>query len=164
MTFSVGTPPQKLSALADTGSDLIWVKCGACKRCAPQGALLPTTLTASAPPFSTLRCSSNLCNDLPAHQYSAAAGAECSYKYSYGLASIVLGCTNMSEGGYGSGSGLVGLGRGLLSLVSQLEVSAISYCLDHHAVIPQRQVLSFSAPAPAVPSRRRSFRHPPTTA
>lgn len=85
MTFSVGTPPKKLSALANTGSDLIWAKCGACKWCTPQGALLPTTQTASAPPFSTLRCSDNLCSDLSAHQYSA-AGAECDYKYSYCLA------------------------------------------------------------------------------
>lgn len=35
----------------------------------------------------------------------------------------------MSEGGYGTGSGLVGLGRGQLSLVSQLNVAAFSYCL-----------------------------------
>jgi hypothetical protein len=41
---------------------------------------------------------------------------------------IVFGCTNMSEGGYGLGSSLVGvgLGRGPLSLVSQLEVGAFS--------------------------------------
>ena len=77
----------------------------------------------------------------------------CDYKYPYGLASdphhytqgymasetftlggdavpgIGFGCTTMSEGGYGSGSGLVGLGRGKLSLVSQLKVGAFSYCL-----------------------------------
>ncbi|CAD6257385.1 unnamed protein product [Miscanthus lutarioriparius] len=36
VTFSLGTPPQKLSALADTGS--IWAKCGACKPCVQEGS------------------------------------------------------------------------------------------------------------------------------
>ncbi|CAN6371476.1 unnamed protein product [Urochloa humidicola] len=39
----------------------------------------------------------------------------------------------MSEGGFGTGSGLVGLGRGPLSLVSQLNAGAFSYCLTRDA-------------------------------
>jgi len=154
MTFSMGTPPQQLSALADTGSDLIWVKCGACTRCVPQGS--PSYYPNKSSSFTKLPCSSGLCSDLPSSQCSA-GGAECDYKYSYGLASdphhytqgylgsetftlgsdavagIGFGCTNMSEGGYGSGSGLVGLGSGPLSLVSQLNVGAFSYCLTSDA-------------------------------
>jgi hypothetical protein len=154
MTFSIGTPPQELSALADTGSDLIWAKCGACTRCVPQGS--PSYYPNKSSSFSKLPCSGSLCSDLPSSQCSA-GGAECDYKYSYGLASdphhytqgylgsetftlgsdavpgIGFGCTTMSEGGYGSGSGLVGLGRGPLSLVSQLNVGAFSYCLTSDA-------------------------------
>ncbi|XP_066337832.1 aspartic proteinase nepenthesin-1-like [Miscanthus floridulus] len=150
MTFSMGTPPQKLSALADTGSDLIWAKCGACKRCAPQGSSSYYPNKSSS--FSKLPCSSGLCRTLES-QSTCASGAVCDYKYSYGLASdphhytqgymasetftlggdavrgIGFGCTTMSEGWYGSGSGLVGLGRGKLSLVRQLKVGAFSYCL-----------------------------------
>jgi hypothetical protein len=154
MTFSIGTPPQQLSALADTGSDLIWAKCGACTRCVPQGS--PSYYPNKSSSFTKLPCSSGLCSDLPSSQCSA-GGAECDYKYSYGLASdphhytqgylgsetftlgsdavpgIGFGCTTMSEGGYGSGSGLVGLGSGPLSLVSQLKVGAFSYCLTSDA-------------------------------
>ena len=152
MTFSMGSPPQKLSALADTGSDLIWAKCGACKRCAPQGS--PSYYPNKSSSFSKMPCSSGLCRTLESQSLATcSAGAMCDYKYPYGLASdphhytqgymasetftlggdavpgIGFGCTTMSEGGYGSGSGLVGLGRGKLSLVRQLKVGAFSYCL-----------------------------------
>ncbi|CAD6257382.1 unnamed protein product [Miscanthus lutarioriparius] len=130
MTFSMGTQPQKLSALADTGSDLIWAN-GLCRTLESQSLATCGGAGASA----------------------SASGAVCDYKYSYGLASdphhytqgymasetftlggdavrgIGFGCTTMSEGWYGSGSGLVGLGCGKLSLVRQLKVGAFSYCL-----------------------------------
>ncbi|OEL13433.1 Aspartic proteinase nepenthesin-1 [Dichanthelium oligosanthes] len=158
MTFSIGTPPQTLSALADTGSDLIWAKCGPCTQCAPQGS--PSFYPNTSSSFSKLPCSSSgLCGNLMSQSLATcgAGGAECDYRYSYGLAAdshhytqgylaseiftlggdavsgIGFGCTNMSEGGYGTGSGLVGLGRGPLSLVSQLNVGAFSYCLTSDA-------------------------------
>ena len=123
MTFSMGSPPQKLSALADTGSDLIWAKCGACKRCAPQGS--PSYYPNKSSSFSKMPCSSGLCRTLESQSLATcSAGAMCDYKYSYGLAShphhytqgymasetftlggdavrgIGFGCTTMSEGGY----------------------------------------------------------------
>ncbi|RCV37798.1 hypothetical protein SETIT_8G091000v2 [Setaria italica] len=157
MNFSIGTPPQKLSALADTGSDLIWVKCGPCTQCAPQGS--PSYYPNTSSSFSLLSCSSGLCRNLESQSLASCAvgGAECDYRYLYGLAAdshhytqgylgseiftlggdaapgIGFGCTNMSEGGYGTGSGLVGLGRGPLSLVSQLNAGAFSYCLASDA-------------------------------
>ncbi|KAF8701236.1 hypothetical protein HU200_033722 [Digitaria exilis] len=155
MTFSIGTPPQKLSALADTGSDLIWTKCGACHQCTPYAT--PSYYPNNSSSFSKLPCTSNLCTDLGEEAATACSGAgeaECDYVYFYGLAEdpnhytlgylatetftlggdavsgIGFGCTNMSEGGYGTaGSGLVGLGRGPISLVSQLNAGAFSYCL-----------------------------------
>ncbi|CAL4984962.1 unnamed protein product [Urochloa decumbens] len=154
MEFSMGTPPQKLTALADTGSDLIWAKCGACASCAPQGS--PSYYPDKSSSFSKLPCSSDgLCGALKSESVvtCGAGGAECDYRYSYGLANdghhytkgymgtetftlggaaapgVGFGCTNMSEGNYGTGSGLVGLGRGKVSLVSQLDVGAFSYCL-----------------------------------
>ncbi|OEL24248.1 Aspartic proteinase nepenthesin-1 [Dichanthelium oligosanthes] len=153
IAFSIGTPPQELSALADTGSDLVWVKCGACVRCAPQGS--PSYYPNTSSSFSKLPCSSGLCGDLKSKSRATcdAGGSECDYTYFYGLAfrshhytmgylgsetftlgsdavpGIGFGCTTMSEGGYGTGSGLVGLGRGPLSLVKQLRVGAFSYCL-----------------------------------
>ncbi|MGS7457592.1 pepsin-like aspartyl protease, partial [Mycobacterium tuberculosis] len=43
MTLHLGTPPQPLLLVADTGSDLIWVSCSACKNCStrpPHSAFL----------------------------------------------------------------------------------------------------------------------------
>eukprot|EP00267_Zea_mays_P024181 XP_008650562.1 aspartic proteinase nepenthesin-1 [Zea mays] len=159
MEFSMGTPPQKLTALADTGSDLIWAKCGgACTTsCEPQGS--PSYLPNASSTFAKLPCSDRLCSLLRSDSvaWCAAAGAECDYRYSYGLGdddhhytqgflaretftlgadavpSVRFGCTTASEGGYGSGSGLVGLGRGPLSLVSQLNASTFMYCLTSDA-------------------------------
>ncbi|KAF8781292.1 hypothetical protein HU200_000589 [Digitaria exilis] len=153
MTFSIGTPPQQLSALADTGSDLVWLKCGPCTQCAPQGS--PSYYPNTSSSFSKMPCSGGLCGVLKNQSLAACStgGDECDYLYSYGLSKsshhytkgylstetftlgtdavpdIGFGCTTMSEGGYGTGSGLVGLGRGSLSLVSQLNVGAFSYCL-----------------------------------
>ncbi|KAF8701199.1 hypothetical protein HU200_033730 [Digitaria exilis] len=153
MTFSIGTPPQQLTALADTGSDLVWVKCGPCDQCAPQGS--PSYDPTSSSSFSMMPCSGSLCGYLMSQSLAScsAGGDECDYTYYYGLSAsshhytmgylgtetfmlgsdtvldIGFGCTNMSEGGYGTGSGLVGMGRGPLSLVSQLNVGAFSYCL-----------------------------------
>nr|CAB3489632.1 unnamed protein product [Digitaria exilis] len=157
MEFSAGTPPQKLTALADTGSDLIWVKCGACASFVPQHS--PSYYPNNSSSFSKLPCSVPLCGALMSEGTATcgASGEECDYRYSYGLEEdshhytqgylgnetftlgddtvpgIGFGCTNMSEGDYGSGSGLVGLGRGPLSLVSQLNASAFSYCLTSNA-------------------------------
>ncbi|KAF8656620.1 hypothetical protein HU200_060585 [Digitaria exilis] len=141
--FSIGTPAQKLTALADTGSDLIWVKCGVCASCEPQGS--PSYYPNNSSSFSKLPCSVPLCNTLISWNFGAcgAGGEECDYMYytqgylpnetftlgaGEAVPGITFGCTNMSEGIY-RGSGLVGHSRGPLSLVSQLNASAFWYCL-----------------------------------
>ncbi|KAL6868096.1 hypothetical protein ACP4OV_014941 [Aristida adscensionis] len=152
MEISIGTPPQKLKAVADTGSDLVWAKCGPCASCTPQGS--PSYNPGDSSTFTKLPCSSPLCRDLPrAAAQCGAGGAECSYVYPYGLSNnpphyaqgylaaetftlggaavpgVGFGCTTQSEGIVGTSSGIVGLGRGPVSLISQLNVSAFSYCL-----------------------------------
>ncbi|KAF8701235.1 hypothetical protein HU200_033721 [Digitaria exilis] len=157
MEISIGTPPQKLTALADTGSDLIWAKCGACSSCEPKGS--PSYYPDKSSSFSKLRCFVPLCTALMSESDVSCGdgGAECDYRYSYGLEKdshhytqgylanetftlggdtvpeIGFGCTTMSEGSYGSGSALIGLSRGPLSLVSQLNVTGFSYCLTSDA-------------------------------
>lgn len=174
MEFAIGTPPQKLTALADTGSDLIWAKCGAA--CVPTTTPSTSCTTrrgsrSSSPSyqyhpgasstFAVLPCSARLCAALRSDSLArcAGAGAECDYTYSYGLGGgdgrphytqgflgsdtfvlggdavpgVGFGCSTAWEGDYGDGSGLVGLGRGPLSLVSQLDVGAFMYCLTSDA-------------------------------
>ncbi|WVZ53092.1 hypothetical protein U9M48_004078 [Paspalum notatum var. saurae] len=157
MEIAIGTPPLTLSALADTGSDLIWTKCGTCAFCEPQGS--PSYYPNQSSSFSTRPCADPLCGNLESQNLAKCSrdGARCIYHYSYGDSSdahhytqgylssetftlggeavegIGFGCTTRSEGGYGTGSGLVGLGRGPLSLVSQLNAGAFSYCLNPDA-------------------------------
>ncbi|TVT98406.1 hypothetical protein EJB05_56292, partial [Eragrostis curvula] len=150
MEVSIGTPPQQLTAQADTGSDLVWAKCAPCTSCTPPGSPFHPMQSSS---FSKMPCSDRLCMALESqNQPRCVSGdSECDYVYPYGsgdhdtegymgtetftlgsdaVQGIGFGCTTRSNGNYGTGSGLVGLGRGPLSLVSQLSVGAFSYCLN----------------------------------
>ncbi|XP_038694722.1 aspartic proteinase nepenthesin-1-like [Tripterygium wilfordii] len=144
MKLSIGTPPEAYSAIIDTGSDLIWTQCKPCTKCYSQPTPIFDPKTSSS--FSKLPCSSELCKALP--QPTCKDG--CEYYYSYGdysstqgiLASetftfgdvsvpnVGFGCGDENEGdGFTQAAGLVGLGRGQLSLVSQLKEPKFSYCL-----------------------------------
>ncbi|XP_030550270.1 aspartic proteinase nepenthesin-1 [Rhodamnia argentea] len=146
MQLSMGTPPDSLSAIVDTGSDLIWTQCKPCAKCFDQSSPIFDPKKSST--FSVLTCSSKLCEALPT---SSCGTNGCEYLYTYGdysstqgvLASetftfkdsvsipkIGFGCGEDNEGsGFDQGAGLVGLGRGPLSLVSQLGVAEFAYCL-----------------------------------
>ncbi|CAD6257396.1 unnamed protein product [Miscanthus lutarioriparius] len=143
MELSIGTPPQKLTALADTGSDLIWTKCGPCASCTPQGS--PSYYPNMSSTFSKLPCSDRLCAALQSESSAANCsdgGPECDCRYSYGVERDLHHYTQgflgsetlaLAEDDYGRSSGLVGLGRGQLSLVSQLNAGTFSYCLTSNA-------------------------------
>ncbi|KAJ4840443.1 hypothetical protein Tsubulata_016693 [Turnera subulata] len=144
MNLGIGTPSKSYAAIMDTGSDLIWTQCKPCKQCFDQ----PTPIfdPKKSTSFSTLSCSSQLCAALP--QSTCSSG--CEYLYTYGdysstqgilstetftfgdvsVPSVAFGCGEDNEGdGFTQGAGLVGLGRGPLSLVSQLKEQKFSYCL-----------------------------------
>lgn len=145
MNLAIGTPPEPYSAIMDTGSDLIWTQCKPCTKCfdAPTPVFDPTKSST----FSKVSCSSSLCKALPT---SDCGSDGCEYLYSYGdysstqgvlatetftfdkvsVPKVGFGCGEDNEGsGFDQGGGLVGLGRGPLSLVSQLKQSKFSYCL-----------------------------------
>ncbi|KAK4264625.1 hypothetical protein QN277_025778 [Acacia crassicarpa] len=150
LTLSIGTPPKSYPAVLDTGSDLIWTQCKPCSHCYDQPTPIFDPKHSSS--FSKLSCSSNLCSVLPS---SSCDKNTCNYLYSYGdnsftkgfLASetftfgenkkdqvsvnnVGFGCGEDNEGdGLDQASGLVGLGRGPLSLISQLDEPRFSYCL-----------------------------------
>ena len=154
MKIFIGTPPVESLAVADTGSDLIWVQCKPCEQCYPQNAPIFDPKNSST--FEAIPCDSQSCRLL--NRYSCGSSGECRYYYSYGdksftvgeLASdtisfgsnggqsidspkTILGCGHDNEGKFRStGTGLVGLGGGHLSLVSQIgdEIGhKFSYCL-----------------------------------
>ncbi|KAI3767702.1 hypothetical protein L2E82_18054 [Cichorium intybus] len=123
-TLSIGTPPVTFSAIVDTGSDLIWTKCQSS----------PFYDSSKSKSFSELvPCGSFLddCNQ------SYADGS--SLKVSMGREmftiggmdrNLTFGCgTPNDKTSFKNYGGIVGMGRGKLSLVSQLNISVFSYCM-----------------------------------
>jgi len=167
MELSIGTPPISYPAVLDTGSDLIWTQCEPCSQCYKQPTPIFDPKNSST--FSKLSCSSNLCNALPSPTCS---NNGCNYVYSYGdysmtqgilgsetftfgddkknqvsVKNIGFGCGEDNEGqGFEQASGLVGLGRGPLSLVSQLKEQKFSYCLTSMDDTKQSVLLLGSLP------------------
>uniref|UniRef100_A0A0E0LLL7 Peptidase A1 domain-containing protein n=1 Tax=Oryza punctata TaxID=4537 RepID=A0A0E0LLL7_ORYPU len=144
MNLSIGTPPVTFSVLVDTGSSLIWTQCEPCTECVARPA--PPFQPASSSTFSKLPCASSFCQFLTS-PYRTCNATGCVYYYPYGMGftagylatetlhvggatfpDVAFGCS--TENGVGnSSSGIVGLGRSPLSLVSQLGVGRFSYCL-----------------------------------
>ncbi|XXG43955.1 hypothetical protein AAC387_Pa01g3871 [Persea americana] len=148
MTISLGTPPVQFLAIADTGSDLIWTQCSPCKSCYHQDAPLFDPTKSST--YGNLSCDSSPCSALrPSSCIDSSCQYSCSYEdksYTQGaLASetlglsgsefqkIAFGCGYTNDGTFNSRTaGLVGLGGGSLSLISQLSSSIggkFAYCL-----------------------------------
>ncbi|XP_065004227.1 aspartic proteinase CDR1-like [Musa acuminata AAA Group] len=154
MEVELGTPKFKVIAIVDTGSDLIWANCKPCTECYEQTPPLFDPKDSST--YLDLACDSQQCDELPVSGCSS--DSKCQYQYSYGdqsqvvgnLASetftfattgsetisirkITFGCSHQSSGTFSNRTGgLVGLGAGQLSLVSQLGSSIyakFSYCL-----------------------------------
>ncbi|KAL6657919.1 hypothetical protein ACP70R_005699 [Stipagrostis hirtigluma subsp. patula] len=152
MTLAVGTPPVAYPAIADTGSDLIWTQCAPCgDRCFKQPA--PLYNPSSSTTFAVLPCNSSLSMCAALAGASPPPGCACMYNQTYGtgwtagvqgsetftfgsspadqarVPGVAFGCSNASSDDWNGSAGLVGLGRGALSLVSQLGAGRFSYCL-----------------------------------
>jgi len=155
MKIYIGTPPVERLAVADTGSDLIWVQCSPCENCFPQDT--PYYDPNKSSTFMGLSCDSQSCSLLPLGQHRCGKSKQCEYKYIYGDNSYtsgdlgtesinfgvkdvtfpksIFGCGHQNEVTFKrsrKATGLVGLGAGPLSLVSQLGDSIghkFSYCL-----------------------------------
>ncbi|CAA2993780.1 aspartic ase CDR1-like [Olea europaea subsp. europaea] len=154
MKISLGTPSFETLAIADTGSDLLWTQCAPCTACYKQ--IPPLFYPKKSTSYRDLSCKSQLCaaTGTPSCdsknncQYSISYGDN---SYSYGdlaadtlslhsstgesvsFPKTVFGCGHENGGTFNeTGSGIVGLGGGALSIVNQLKKSIggkFSYCL-----------------------------------
>ncbi|GER54121.1 eukaryotic aspartyl protease family protein [Striga asiatica] len=143
------------TVILDTGSDLTWLQCHPCRLCHSQPE--PLYDPSNSPTYEPVPCSSQSCNSLLSATGSSGicpknGGPTCNYAVTYGDGSytrgdlakddlvlgsdkfpgFVFGCGRENKGLFGSASGLIGLGRSELSLVSQTygEFGGIfSYCL-----------------------------------
>ncbi|KAL0378215.1 UNVERIFIED_CONTAM: Aspartic proteinase nepenthesin-1 [Sesamum radiatum] len=144
MDLSIGTPPLSYPAILDTGSDLTWTQCQPCRHCFDQPTPIFDPTNSST--FSKLDCSSKLCTE---SGFAFCNQENCEYLYAYADSSytygflatetftfedvpvpnILFGCGFDNGGNFNGSAGIVGLGRGTLSLVSQLQQPKFSYCL-----------------------------------
>ncbi|CAN1793996.1 Aspartic proteinase CDR1 [Linum perenne] len=170
VNISLGTPPFPIVAIADTGSDIIWTQCKPCNNCYKQDA--PVFDPKSSTTYRTVSCSSDACNSLQNEGSSCSSnGQVCQYQVSYGdqshtqgdvasetltLASTavpktLIGCGHDNAGTFDSkGSGIVGLGGGSASLVSQLGSSIagkFSYCLVPYTSTKPTSTMNFGTNA-----------------
>ncbi|XP_008238084.1 PREDICTED: aspartic proteinase CDR1 [Prunus mume] len=160
MNVSIGTPPVEVLGIADTGSDLIWTQCKPCKQCFNQNPPLFDPKKSST--YHSIPCQSSSCTYLEEAACGTLINGDhdtCEYSYRYGdrsftrgtlaletltvgstsgrptsVPKVVFGCGHENGGTFDeSGSGLIGLGGGPLSLISQLmkltNGGKFSYCL-----------------------------------
>ncbi|CAD6245463.1 unnamed protein product [Miscanthus lutarioriparius] len=150
--LAIGTPPLYYTAIMDTGSDLIWTQCAPCLLCADQPT--PYFDAKKSATYRALPCRSSRCAALSSpscfkkmcvYQYyygdtASTAGVLANETFTFGAASstkvraanVSFGCGSLNAGDLANSSGMVGFGRGPLSLVSQLGPSRFSYCLTSY--------------------------------
>ncbi|XP_074341012.1 aspartyl protease family protein 2 [Apium graveolens] len=169
----IGTPPQRLLLVADTGSDLVWVSCSACRNCSkhpPNTSFFPRHSTT----FSPHHCFDSSCKLIPHPRHVACnhtrLHSPCRYEYSYSDGSftsgffsretttfntssgnvvkhnkLAFGCgfnqsgPSVSGPSFNGANGVIGLGRGPISLPSQLGRrfgNKFSYCLMDYTLSP----------------------------
>ncbi|XP_030465670.1 aspartyl protease AED3-like [Syzygium oleosum] len=149
----IGTPPQTLLMAMDTSNDAAWVPCSGCVGCPSSVAFA----SAESTTYKNLPCKSPQCSQV---SNPTCGGWACLFNVTYGSSTIAanlsqdtftlasdpipnytFGCIQKATGSSLPPQGLLGLGRGPLSLLSQsqnLYKSTFSYCL------PSFKSLNFS--------------------
>ncbi|XP_073125904.1 aspartyl protease AED3 [Henckelia pumila] len=143
----MGTPAQTLLMALDTSNDAALVPCAGCVGCSSSSTFDPS-LSSS---FKPLACGAPQCSQVP---NPSCGGTTCGYSTTYGnsvvsatlaqdnitlatdsVLAYTFSCIRNSTGTSLPAQGLLGLGRGPLSLVTQsssLYQSVFSYCLPSY--------------------------------
>ncbi|KAL3622630.1 hypothetical protein CASFOL_034041 [Castilleja foliolosa] len=142
----IGTPAQTLLVAVDTSNDAAWFPCTGCLGCSSA-----TFNSNKSSTFKPLPCGSPQCNQVP---NPSCGGPTCGFNRTYGSSTVsadlvqdnitlatdsipkyTFGCVRKTTGNSFPAQGLLGLGRGPLSLLSQsgsLYQSIFSYCLPSY--------------------------------
>lgn len=144
----IGTPGQLMFMVLDTSMDAAWVPCSGCLGCS-SNIFSPN----SSSTFGSMDCASDLCSQVHGLISCPTTGSgACLFNQSYGgdsslvatlshdsllldkdvIPNYAFGCINAISGNSIPPQGLLGLGRGPLSLISQsksLYNGVFSYCL-----------------------------------
>ncbi|KEH38315.1 eukaryotic aspartyl protease family protein [Medicago truncatula] len=158
ISYSVGTPPFKVYGFMDTGSNIVWLQCQPCHTCFNQTS--PIFNPSKSSSYKNIPCTSSTCKDTNETHISCSNGGDvCEYSITYGgdaksqgdlsndsltldstsgssvlFPNIVIGCGHINVLQDNSqSSGVVGMGRGPMSLIKQVSSSSVgskfSYCL-----------------------------------
>ncbi|CAN6253460.1 unnamed protein product [Urochloa humidicola] len=149
VTVRLGSPAMTQTMLIDTGSDVSWVQCEPCSQCHSQAD--PLFDPSSSSTYSPFSCGSATCAQL-GQEGNGCSNSQCQYIVMYGdgssttgtyssdtlalgsnnVSNFQFGCSQVESGFDDQTDGLMGLGGGAQSLVSQTAGtfgSAFSYCL-----------------------------------
>ncbi|CAL4913769.1 unnamed protein product [Urochloa decumbens] len=156
VSVAVGTPPQNVTMVLDTGSELSWLLCNATTNSSAAAFNAPDSST-----YAAARCASPDCQwrgrDLPVPPFCAAppSNSSCRVSLSYADASsadgvlasdtfllggappvpALFGCvtsyysTTTTNSSSEAATGLLGMNRGALSFVTQTATRRFAYCI-----------------------------------
>ncbi|KAG4200568.1 hypothetical protein ERO13_A05G220400v2 [Gossypium hirsutum] len=130
----LGTPGQVMFMVLDTSNNVAWVPCSGCTGCSAT-----TFLPSASSSYGSLDCSLPQCNQVHGLSCPATAAAACFFNQSYGgdssfsanlaqdsltlandvIPNFAFGCINSISGNSIPPQGLLGMGRGPMSLLSQ---------------------------------------------
>ncbi|XP_058777063.1 aspartic proteinase CDR1-like [Vicia villosa] len=155
ISYYDGTPPFKVYAFLDSGSNLIWIQCKPCNVCFNQTS--PIFNPSKSSSYKNIPCYSSRCKTTEAETFCSKDRDACQYTLGYDLNTntqgdliletitlkstfgsmvsfpkIMIGCGYNNSFYSGKSSGIVGLGTGPLSLIRQLGSfidERFSYCL-----------------------------------
>ncbi|XP_056173906.1 aspartic proteinase CDR1-like [Syzygium oleosum] len=173
LNLTLGTPPVTIVGIADTGSDLIWTQCKPCTDCFKQAAPLFDPRKSST--YKDISCHSSQCGVIDQTFCDGRAGV-CGYAYTYGdntftlgtlatetltmgsssgrpaiFPKTIFGCGHHNSGNFDDRlSGIIGLGGGSTSLISQMGKATggkFSYCLVPYSDHGISSKLNFGANA-----------------
>ncbi|KAL3531802.1 hypothetical protein ACH5RR_005323 [Cinchona calisaya] len=152
VSLSVGTPPQNVTMVLDTGSELSWLQCNTTKMgqpvfypnrsstYSPVACSSPTCTTRTQDFSIPASCDSrNLCHAVLSYADASSSEGNLAFDtFNIGGSdfsdTVIFGCM---DSGYSSNSeedskttGLIGMNRGSLSFVSQMGFKKFSYCIS----------------------------------
>nr|KJB58890.1 hypothetical protein B456_009G230400 [Gossypium raimondii] len=130
----LGTPGQVIFMVLDTSNNVAWVPCSGCTGCSAT-----TFLPSASSSYGSLDCSLPQCNQVHGLSCPATGAAACFFNQSYGgdssfsanlaqdsltltndvIPNFAFGCINSISGNSIPPQGLLGMGRGPMSLLSQ---------------------------------------------
>ncbi|CAK9323273.1 unnamed protein product [Citrullus colocynthis] len=156
VSLTVGTPPQNVTMVIDTGSELSWLHCNKSQNSSSSSSTFNPVRSSS---YTPIPCSSSTCTDqtrdFPIRpscdsnqfchatlSYADASSSEGNlatdtfYIGNSGIPNVVFGCmdsifsSNNEEDS--KNTGLMGMNRGSLSFVSQMGFPKFSYCISEY--------------------------------